>query len=42
MPGFDQLEKVMTSSEKDNARKLSQDIMANLKDVPLVIGLRRD
>ncbi len=42
MKGLEQLEKVMTPTEKENARKLSKDIMAGLKNMPPVISLRRD
>jgi len=32
----------MTPTEKEDARKLSAEIMADLKNLPLLIVLRRD
>jgi TPR repeat protein len=42
MKGLEQLDKVMTSTELDEARQQSKDIMARLKNVPPIISLRRD
>jgi hypothetical protein len=42
MPGLAQLDKVLTSGEKDEAHKQSREIMAQLKPSPPVIVLRRD
>jgi hypothetical protein len=36
------LDKIMTPTEKEDARKLSAGIMADLKNLPPVIALRRD
>ena len=42
MPGLAQIDKIMTPTEKEDARKLSRGIMAELKNLPPVIALRRD
>lgn len=40
--GLDQLEKVMTPTEREEARNQSREILAHLKNLPPVISLRRD
>ena len=42
MKGLAQLDNVMTPGEKDEARKKSKDIVAQLKNVPVAIAMRRD
>ena len=42
MKGLAQLDAVMTPTEKEEARKKSKEIMAQLKSVPLPVALRRD
>jgi TPR repeat protein len=42
MPGLALLDKTLTPTEKDDAKKQSKDIMAQLKPPPSIIALRRD
>jgi hypothetical protein len=42
MPGIAQIDKIITPTEKEDARKRSAEIMADLKNLPPVIALRRD
>ena len=42
MKGLSELDKIMTPTEKDEARQQSKDILAKLKNLPVAIALRRD